>query len=65
MSLNLALLQTSCATFNVLFDLSDPPLCHPAPCYLRSGFELSEVPFTSNFLWLFLIMTPANTVLKS
>lgn len=65
MSLNLAVLQTSCATFNKLFDLSEPPLYHPAPCYLRSGFEVSEVPFTSNFLWLFLIMTPANTLLKS
>lgn len=50
MSLNLTLLQTSCATFNKLFDLSEPPLCHPAPCYLRSGFEVSEVPFSSNFL---------------
>ena len=57
MSLNLALLQTSCATFNKLFDLSEPPLCHPTPCYLPSGFEVSEVPFYGYFLsWLLPIL---------
>lgn len=61
LSLSLALLPPNCASLAKLFNLSEP---QPPPHLFGEGTrsEASELPFSA--VWFFLIMTPADVVLR-